>query len=155
MALTAQAQFLRMTSRDLAVVARWQRYWVERRPVWEGHRWDYQPFEAGGIILGDVESEGTMTITCPATSITIPIFRDAIKRGYLVEITQYEFDPQQALEGPYPDQQLVAAYVGEVVGLGGSFSSLAIELGSALSPIGAQVPPRTMTTRLIGVPCQL
>jgi hypothetical protein len=42
-----------------------------------------------------------------------------------------------------------------VVGAGGAFESLRLELGSSLAPVGAQVPPRTFTTRLIGAPCKL
>ncbi len=43
----------------------------------------------------------------------------------------------------------------ELVGAGGGFESITLELGSSLSPIGAQVPPRTFSTRLVGVPCRL
>jgi hypothetical protein len=42
-----------------------------------------------------------------------------------------------------------------VVGVSGSFTSIEMELGSSLSPVGAQVPPRTFSTQLIGAPCKL
>jgi hypothetical protein len=69
----------------------------------------------------------------------------------------YEFDTlaEGAASGPVAVQDLIASYVGEVVGASGTFESISLELGSSLSPVGAQVPPRTFTTRLVGAPCKL
>jgi hypothetical protein len=80
--------------------------------------------------------------------------RAALRQGHLVELRQYEFDPQFATAGP-PSMALVGSYFGEVVGMSGTFRQLEVEVGSALSPVGVQFPPRSMTSQLIGVPCQL
>jgi hypothetical protein len=45
--------------------------------------------------------------------------------------------------------------VGEVIGASAGLTTMTWRLGSALSPVGAQFPPRTAITPLIGVPCRL
>jgi hypothetical protein len=74
-----------------------------------------------------------------------------------VQLETYEFDvlDLNATTTPLPDQTLVAAFTGEVVGASGDMTTITMELGSSLAPVGAQVPPRLFTTRLIGVPAKL
>ena len=96
-----------------------------------------------------------MTVGMPATAVVLQALKTALRYGDLVEIRQYEFDRQAATDEPPSGQLLVASYLGEVVGLSSRFTWMEVQLGSALSPIGVQIPPRTMTSQLIGVPCQL
>jgi hypothetical protein len=56
---------------------------------------------------------------------------------------------------PQSSQALIASFVGEIIGIGGSFTELTIELGSSLAPVGAQAPPRNFTSILIGAPLRL
>ena len=56
--------------------------------------------------------------------------------------------------GPPAGAILVGSATGEVIGASGGLTSITMRLGSALSPVGAQFPPRTATTPLIGVPCR-
>lgn len=154
MTATAQAQLLRIFT-ESATLHRWQSYWVEQAVTVSGASWAWQPFDAAGIVAGDVAAEGSLTIGMPTTSATQPALRAALKAGHLVELLQYEFDPQFATTGPPGGMALVASYIGEVVGLRGTFTRLEVEIGSALSPVGVQFPPRSMTSQLIGVPCQL
>jgi hypothetical protein len=154
MAATAQAQLLRIFSGSTTFY-RWQSYWGNQSVTVGGASWSWQPFNAGGIVAGDVSAEGSLTVSVPTTSLTRTALRDALRAGYLVELLQYEFDPQFAEAGPPGGMALVGSYLGEVVGLGGTFTRLEVEVGSALSPVGVQFPPRSMTSQLIGVPCQL
>ena len=154
MATTAQAQFLRILD-GAAAVQRWQSYWVNQTVQWEGVNWSYQSFNAGGITAGDVGAEGSMTIGVPITSVTLPAMRTALRQGYLIELRQYQFDPQLGNDEPQAGQLLIGTYLGEVIGLGGSYTWLEVEIGLALASIGVQVPPRTMTSQLIGTPCQI
>jgi hypothetical protein len=153
MAATAQAQLLRVFT-ESTTLHRWQSYWGSQTVTVDGQQWSWQPFNAGGIVSGDVASEGSLTISVPTTSATRPALRAALRQGHLVELRQYEFDPQFATTGP-PSMALVGLYLGEVVGMRGTFRQLEVEVGSALSPVGVQFPPRSMTSQLIGVPCQL
>ena len=79
----------------------------------------------------------------------------ALDDARLAELRLYEFDTLLGNTTPQTGQTLIASYLGEVVGVSGSFTSIQMQLGSSLSPVGAQVPPRTFSTRLIGAPCKL
>ena len=154
MTVSAQSQFLRIFSGSTTYY-RWQSYYANATVTWEAQQWAYQAFNADGIVAGGVESEGGLAIGVPVTSITLPAIRQALQYGYLVEIRQYQFDPQLGNSTPQATQQLITSYLGEVIGMKGRLTFLEVELGSSLAPIGIQVPPRTMTSQLIGVPAQL
>ena len=150
----AQSQFLRIYSGSITY-NRWQSYYVNTTVSWESAQWSYQPFEADGITAGSVQSESSINITLPATTNVIDSVLAALNESRLMELRMYEFDTILGNNAPQTGQSLIASYVGEVVNASGSFTTITVELGSSLSPIGAQVPPRKFTSRLIGVPCRL
>lgn len=150
----AQSQFLRIFSGSVTY-NRWQSYYVNTSVSWESATWAYQPFDADGITAGDVESEASINITLPATTNVIEAVLTALDQARLVELRMYEFDTILGNSTPQAGQTLIATYIGEVVNASGSFTSITMELGSSLSPVGAQVPPRKFNTRLIGAPCKL
>jgi hypothetical protein len=153
MTATAQAQFLTIIG-PRGPLWRWQSRWLQQTVTVDETLWSWQQFEADGIVNGDVSSEGSLAVRVPSTYQTQRILRTALRYGHLLELQQYEFDPQLGRDAPPAAMALVASYIGEVVGLSG-FRTLEVEVGSALAPIGVQFPPRSMTTQLIGVPCQL
>jgi hypothetical protein len=150
----AQSQFLRIFSGS-TTYNRWQSYYVNTSVSYGGAVWAYQPFDADGITAGDVESEASISVTMPATTNVIEAILTALDQARLVELQLYEFDTLLGNSTPQADQTLIAAYIGEVVNASGSFTSITMELGSSLAPVGAQVPPRKFNTRLVGAPCRL
>lgn len=150
----AQSQFLRIFSGG-TTYNRWQSYYVNTSVSYESAVWAYQPFDADGITAGDVESEASISVTMPATTNVIEAVITALDQARLVELRLYEFDTLLGNSTPQADQTLIATYIGEVVNALGSFTSITMELGSSLAPVGAQVPPRKFNTRLVGAPCKL
>jgi hypothetical protein len=150
----AQAQYLRIFSGS-TTYQRWQSYYVNTNVTWQGATWAYQPFDADGITAGEVQSESSISIQLPATTNVVEVVLQALNEARLAELRLYEFDTLLGNSAPQTGQRLIASYLGEVVGVQGSFTSIQLELGSSISPVGAQVPPRTYTTRLIGAPCKL
>jgi hypothetical protein len=150
----AQSQYLKI-SNGTTTYARWQNYYTNSSVVFDGGTWDWLPFDADGYVEGQTGDEGGMAITLPATAPVISIVEAALRDAWLAELTVYEFDMLDGNDAPQPGQDVIASYLGEVVGAGGTFATITLQLGSSLSPIGAQVPPRTFTTRLAGVPCKL
>jgi hypothetical protein len=67
----------------------------------------------------------------------------------------YEFDSRLSQAVPQSGQLLIGTFIGEVVGIGGSFTELDVSIGSSLAPVGAQVPPRSFSSRLVGNPIKL
>ena len=149
-----QSQFLRIFSGS-TTYQRWQSYYVNTSVTWESAAWSYQPFDADGITAGEVQSESSISITLPATTNVMEVVLQALNEARLAELRLYEFDTILGNSTPQAEQTLIASYLGEVVGVSGSFTSIQMQLGSSISPVGAQVPPRKFTTKLIGAPCQL
>jgi hypothetical protein len=150
----AQSQYLRIFSGS-TTYQRWQSYYVNTSVTWAGASWSYQPFDADGITAGEVQSESSISIRLPATTNVIEVVLQALDEARLAELQFYEFDTLLGNDIPQAGQTLIASYLGEVVGVKGGFTELEMELGSSLAPVGAQVPPRTFSTRLIGAPCKL
>ena len=150
----AQAQYLRIFSGSITY-QRWQSYYVNTSVGYDGNIWAYQPFDADGITAGEVQSESSITVRMPATTNAIEVALQALDGARLAELQLYEFDTLLGNSTPQAGQTLIASYLGEVVGVSGSFTSIEMELGSSLAPIGAQVPSRKFTTKLTGSPCKL
>jgi hypothetical protein len=149
-----QSQFLRIFSGS-TTYQRWQAYYVNTSVSYDGAVWAYQSFDADGITAGEVQSESSISVTLPATTNVMEVALQALDEARLAELRLYEFDTLLGNSTPQAGQTLIASYLGEVVGVSGSFTSIQMQLGSSLSPVGAQVPPRTFSTRLIGAPCKL
>lgn len=148
--MRAQSQYLRIYDSGGTTYQRWQSYYANTSVTWSGAKWLYVPFMADGITAGISGDESNVAVTAAATSMVLDAFETAIREGRLVDLSIYQFDMQQGNDSPQAAQELVAAYTGQVVGGGGSLTSLTLQLGSALAPVGAQIPPRKFTTAIMG-----
>jgi hypothetical protein len=149
-----QSQYLRIFDTS-GTYQRWQNYYVNSTVTFDSASWAFLGFDVDGFTAGQTGDEGGVSVTLPATAFIIDTVEDALRNARLVELSMYEFDTLDGNNTPQAGQELIASYVGEVVGAGGPFESISLELGSSLSPVGAQVPPRKFTSRLIGVPVKL
>jgi hypothetical protein len=149
-----QSQFLRIFDTG-GTYQRWQNYYVNSTVTFDSATWAFLGFDVDGFTAGQTGDEGGISVTLPATAFIIATVEDALRNARLVELTMYEFDTLLGNDAPQAAQVEIASYVGEVVGAGGPFELISLELGSSLSPVGAQMPPRKYTSRLIGVPVKL
>ena len=81
--------------------------------------------------------------------------KGALSREYLVQLKIYEFDSRLSNVAPETSQTLIVDFIGVIKSMSGDFNTLSVELGSNLSPVGAQVPPRKFTSYLIGSPIRI
>lgn len=146
----AQAQYLRIYDTAGATYQRWQSYYANTSVTWDSAQWVYVPFIADGLTAGISGDETDINVTAPANTIVMNAFEAAIKAGRLVDLSIYQFDATVDNSAPQAIQSLVAQFTGQVVGGSGGLTSLTIQLGSALSPVGAQIPPRKFATSMIG-----
>ena len=151
----AQAQYLRIYDSGGITYARWQSYYAHTTVTWESAAWQYQAFEADGITSGQTGDESGIAVTLPATSVVLDQIAPAVRKARLVELRLYQFNTLLGNTTPQAGQELIAQFTGEIVSASGGFTTITLELGSSLAPVGAQVPPRTLTTRLIGKGCRL
>ncbi len=150
----AQSQYLRIFDAT-TTYARWQTYYVNQTITLDGASWSYMPFSASGIIESGASGGKSVSITVPATNSVVHAFTLALSYGRFCELKIYEFDSRLDNTAPQAGQDLIASYTAEVVDVSGSFTRLDVELGSSLSPVGAQVPPRKFTTYQIGSPLRI
>jgi hypothetical protein len=148
--MRAQSQYLRIYDSGGTTYQRWQSYYANTSVTWSGAKWLYVPFIADGITAGISGDESNVTVTATATSMVLGAFEAAILQGRLVDLSIYQFDSDSGNDIPQSGQQLVAGYTGQVTGGAATLTSLTLQLGSALSPVGAQVPPRKFTTAIMG-----
>ena len=86
--------------------------------------------------------------------VTQAALSDAAVQRRLVELTMLQFDSSDAGEPP-EDSSVIARFEGEAVGGSATLTRITMLVGSVLAPIGSQIPPRTITTNLIGKGCIL
>ena len=146
----AQAQYLRIYDTAGVTYQRWQSYYANTSVTWASAQWVYVPFIADGLTAGISGDETSINVTAPANTLVMDAFEQAIKAGRLVDLSIYQFDATVNNDTPQAIQSLVAQFTGQVVGGSGGLTSLTIQLGSALSPVGAQIPPRKFATSMIG-----
>lgn len=146
----AISQYLRINDSAGVTLHRWQNYYGNTTVSWQNEQWLYIPFVAEGITAGISGDESQMTVQAPATALVIDAFQKAIYEGLFAELSIYQFQTQSGNDQPQSGQQLISQFTGQVVGGRATMTNLVMQLGSALSPIGAQVPPRKFTVAIMG-----
>ena len=151
----AQSQFLRIYDAAGITYQRWQNTYSNVIVSWDSASWVYVGFTASGVASGDTGDEGGITLTLPATGVVVQAVDLAMEQARLFEVRTYEFDPvADGVSSPPAGQTLIATFLGEIVNASEKDFEFTLQLGSSLSPIGAQFPPRTLTNNLIGMGMQ-
>lgn len=146
----AQSQYLRIYDIAGTTYQRWQSYYANTSVTWASAQWLYVPFIADGLTAGISGDESSISITAPSNTIVMDAFELAIRAGRMVDLSIYQFDAVSNNDTPQSTQELIAQFTGQVVGGSGGLTSITIQLGNALSPVGAQIPPRKFTSSMIG-----
>jgi len=147
----AQMATLRLY-KDGTSYLRWQNFYVNTSITFDSASWDFFPFEFGGIAESSAPGGGELSISLPASGSVISRFCKAQTNLQLCEVKLFEFDARLYLSAPPASPTEIASHLGQVLDFGGSFTRVEVGLGSVLSPVGSQVPPRTYSTALIGAP---
>lgn len=149
-----QAAFVQLADEGGLVVARWQSFWIDATVTWESQAWDYQQMDWAGITSGQTTGEQA-SLTLPRLPSIQALMKRALYGPWIATLRVYQFDEALDTGAPQAGQVLVGSTVGQVISASATVTSITLKLGSALSPVGAQFPPRTATSSLIGVPCVL
>ena len=142
MSTVALAMFLRF-SNGFNV----QNYWHDQ--VVDGCQ--HYPFDADGIVSSRGSVQSAYAVTFPIDAVTISLLEDGLASGWTAAVELYQFTPEQS-GAPPGAKTLISRYAGEIIGGTVNETTVAVELGSSLDPIGSQMPPRVYTTTLVGEP---
>lgn len=151
---TGQAAFMELSDGFGAVFVRWQSYWIDAVTAWDGQAWAYQQLDWAGITSGQATGDQA-TLTLPAVPSVLTMTEAALAGPWVATLRVIQFDETAGATAPPAAYVLAASCVGEVIGASATLTQVTWRLGSALSPVGVQFPPRTALTALIGVPCRL
>lgn len=151
---TGQAAFLEIGDGFGSITNRWQSYWIDQVVSWDSRTWTYQQLDWAGLVSGQAVGDQA-TITLPAVPSVLALTEQALAGAWVAQLRIIQFDESLVTTTPPTTYVLAASCIGQVIGASGSLTQVTWRLGSALSPIGAQFPPVTATTALIGVPCRL
>ena len=149
-----QAAFLEIGDGFGSITNRWQSYWIDQVVSWDSRTWTYQQLDWAGLVSGQAVGDQA-TITLPAVPSVLQLTERALAGAWVAQLRVIQFDESAATTPPASGYVLAASCIGQVVGASGTLTQTTWRLGSALSPLGAQFPPATATTALIGVPSRL
>lgn len=150
----AQAQLFRLYEPSGVTRERWQSYWGTT-VAYDYQQWEYLPFDASGFVEGDSGASQSVSVSMPATGRIAISSERALAAGWLAELRIFQFDSTLAAGGPPAGMALIGQFNGQVIGASAKATQFTLQLGSALSPVGATVPPRKLTTAIMGVGAQL
>jgi|TARA_Y100000289_G_scaffold65428_1_gene78978 hypothetical protein len=151
----AQSQFLRIYTSGGSDHHLWQNFYVNQTVTVSSKSYRFFPFTWGGIGESSAIGEQTVELVLPATSLAISAFQTAFTSKHLCELKTYEFDSRLGVSSPQSSQTVIGSFLGYVSSMNGSLTELSVSLGSTIAPVGAQIPSRTASNRLVGVPIQL
>jgi len=151
---TGQAAFVSVGDGFGSIYARWQSYWVDAVVSWSSQQWSYQQLDWSGVTSGQAVGDQA-ALTLPAVPSVLALTEQALAGPWVATLSVIQFDESAADSAPPATTVVAASCVGEVIGASATLTQITWKLGSALSPVGAQFPPRTALTALIGVPCRL
>ena len=151
----AQSQFLRIYDAAGIIYQRWQNFYSNAIITWDSASWVYVAFTASGVASGVTGDESGISLTLPATSVVVQAVDLAMEQARLFEVKTYEFDPvADGVSSPPAGQTLISTFLGEITSASEANFEFTLQLGSSLSPVGAQFAPRTLTNNLIGMGMQ-
>lgn len=150
----AQSQFLRIYTSGGSDHHLWQNFYVNQSVTVSSKTHRYFPFTWGGISESSAIGEQTVQLSLPATSLAISAFQAAFTSKHLCELKTYEFDSRLGITAPQTSQTTIGSFLGYVANMSGSLTELSVELASTIAPVGAQIPSRTASNHLVGVPIQ-
>lgn len=167
----AQAQLV-----SIGALANYQSYWVNSS-VWitdgtQEQLYSFLTFDSGVIVTTNTGDNQTLSVTLPATSAMFSLIEQCIRERTVWRVSIIEFEAMEnqtpGTAGPVingkqtytrgalgSEYQLLSRFYGEVINADSDTVNLNVSLGSSLSPVGSQVPPRKFSTLRVGAPLRL
>lgn len=133
-----------------------QNYYQQATITLSGIPYQFLDFSSSELVATLSADTNSVSVTLPAITAAVLALEGGIAEGWLAQIIVHRFQADTAPDTPPGGQVVMADIIGEVIGGGApNDATITLEIGSALAPIGSQVPPRVFTPTLVGVPCRL
>jgi hypothetical protein len=117
--------------------------------------WAYLPFDAEGFSIASGADQSTMRLSLPGVADVAAAIESALAPPqWLAEVRLLDLDQAPTALAPPAGEVEMSRFVGQVIAASGH-ETITITLGAAITPVGAQVPPRVFAPRLTGYPPRL
>ena len=146
----ALAAFITLTKANGTLLHKWQSY--QPGTVVDGFA--FAPFSVSAIQDASSGSAGAMQVQLPISGEAWAIVANGVDMRYAADVSLEMFVPNTDGTMP-PSRQVVARYVGEIVGGTINATTVVVEIGDCLDAVEAQAPHRVYTVALVGTPPKL
>lgn len=142
------AAFVTFWNADLSAKAvSYQNYWPGQTV--DGHA--FYPFTSDAIVANTSGGQDAIRLDFAASNESVALVEQSITLGRLVQIDFYSFSVAGS-GAPPAAKVLISTFIGELIQAELVEPIISINVGSSLSAVEAQAPPRKFTTTLIGLP---
>ena len=146
----AIAAFITLAKADGTILQKWQSF--QPGAVVDG--FTFAPFGVSAIQDASSGSAGSMQVQLPISGEAWALVADGIDLRHAADVSLEMFTPNA--DGTMPaSRQVVARYLGEIIGGTISATTVVIEIGDCLDAVEAQAPHRIYTVALVGTPPKL
>jgi len=127
--------------------------WQDSYPGQTIDDYTYLPLEVGSILLPGGSGEGaTQQVQIPDIPETRAIVDAAVAGLHLAEVTIRDYAGPFTATSPPIDTTVAALFIGQVIDAESDFRRITLTIGSAIAPIGVQIPGRYFSPSLVGIP---
>ena len=142
----AVGNFIRIKP-DNDVLYRFQNFYLGETKTYEGGDYIFVPFGFSGVTINRSGDGLDASLVFPNNELSRLWIAEAVERRWIIEVDVLAFDPD--VTDPTVNDR-VHTYTGQVTGGRHDQASVQVSLGTVLDAVGADVPMRTLTNKLVG-----
>ena len=136
----ACGNFLDLTAAN-GTIYRWQNFWIKENVG----KYSFIPYGFSGLTTNRQGDNIDATLVFPNNELSRQWALAAAQERWLAEVKVILFDPDDKT-----DQTVLHTYVGQVSSAGWGETAINVRLNSLLDAVGADVPARRLSQRLVG-----
>lgn len=129
------------------VLYHFQNFYIGDAKDYEGEKYIFIPFGFSGVTINRTGDGLDASLVFPNNNLSKTWVSEAVESRWIIEVDVLAFDPD-TINPSAADR--VHTYTGQVTGGRHDQTSVQVALGTVLDAVGADVPMRTLTNKLVG-----
>ena len=142
----AVGNFIRIKPGE-SVLYRFQNFYLSETKTYEGADYVFVPFGFSGVTINRTGDGLDASLIFPNNELSRVWIAEAVESRWIIEVDVLAFDPDTT--NPSVNDR-VHTYTGQVTGGRHDQASAQVTLGTVLDAVGAEVPMRALTQKLVG-----
>ena len=124
---------------------RWQNFWIKENVTQGNHVYSFIPFGFSGLTANRQGDNIDATLVFPNNELSRQWALLATQQSWVAKVQVMMFNPEDKTE-----QTILHSYVGQISSAGWAETTINIRLNSIIDAVGAEVPARRITQKLVG-----